>query len=63
MEQLESGFKRKIDWNKYQSGETSMAPSLEFRLLDWFNVSRGTLNFLLLFENNIFRKEHVNIFF
>ena len=62
LEQLKSGFKRTMNWNKYQSKViiNKKEPYLEYEVDPSFSgVNRL---FVLSFENNNDRKEHI-IFF
>ena len=41
LQQLKSGFKRTINWNKYQSKGTVQEKRPLFRLLNWSRFSRS----------------------
>ena len=63
LQESESGFKRTINWNKYQTEATIQAQN---QYLDyWTNPSFQGLNrlFVLSFENNADRIGHARYFF
>ena len=63
MQQLKSGFKRTINWNKYQSKVTIQAPNPDLDyLIDpiFWGVNRL---FVLLFENPTDRTVHKKYYF
>ena len=58
LQQLKSGFKRTIKWNKYQ---TKLSTEGQNQYLDFLNVlsfQRGNRHFVLSFENEDDRKVH-----
>ena len=59
---MESGFKRTINWNKYQSKDKNKEQNRYFKYL----VDQGFLGlnrlFILMFENNTDRKLHTKYY-
>ena len=64
LQQLKSGFKRTISWNKYQSKVTIQMPNphLDYLIDPSFQEGVNRL-FVLLFENTTNRIVHTNIIF
>ena len=60
--QLKSGFKRKINYNRYQS---KVSTQIQYQYLDFLIYSsfqRGNRLFVLLFENEKYRKVHTGYY-
>ena len=60
LRQLKSGFKRTINWNKYQSTVSIQAANTCLHYLINPNFQRVNIVFVLLFENTIDRTVHTN---
>ena len=62
LQQLKSGFKHTINWNKFQSKVTTQARNQHFYYLIHPRLQRVNRFFVLQFENNAFRPIHTRYF-
>ena len=63
LQQLGSGFKRVINWNKYLSKPALLAQNPNLNYLIEPSFQGGNRLFVLAFENDAQRKEHSSIIF
>ena len=60
--QLESGFKKKINWNKYRSKDVNKDQNRYFNYLIELSFQGVNIFFILLFENSTDGKVHRNYY-
>ena len=63
LQELKSGFKRIINWNKYQSKISIQAPNPYFDSLIDPGFQEVNILFVLSFENKDGRTVHINVIF
>ena len=62
MKQLESGFKKTINWNKYQSKQIDQEQNRDFDYLNDSMTQVVSRLFVLLFENRTDRTVHTGYY-
>ena len=62
LQQLKSGFKRTINWHKYQSKATVQIPNQYLDYIIYPSFKGVTRFFILSFENNTDRIEHTKLY-
>ena len=62
MKQLESGFKKTINWNKYQSKQIDQEQNRDFDYLNDSITQVVSRLFVLLFENRTDRTVHTGYY-